>query len=206
MTAKSGSPVRVIRRRPHRSNSPLSIVRGIQTLKTIYWTSSRLRKLLPGVFSTAREEHFARAVKALNAWPERTKEQIAEDASRINPTRLPIRRRWSWPMSVVTIMREYTDRAPQDGIDTDKLSKTLAGMDRRTKERFMGIVVEAAKGLPDPRDAEFDWRLLGRISRAHSWLMDAIRRDRDPNIREIDISQKAVIPGRWEGRHWSEDL
>ena len=26
-------------RRPHRSNSALSIVRGIKTLKTIYWTT-----------------------------------------------------------------------------------------------------------------------------------------------------------------------
>jgi hypothetical protein len=57
-------------RRPRRSNSALSIVRGI-----IYQTTSRLRKLLPGVFSTARQGHFARAVKALKAWPERTKEQ-----------------------------------------------------------------------------------------------------------------------------------
>jgi hypothetical protein len=54
-------------RRPRRSNQPLSIVRGIQGHKTIYWTKSRLRKLLPQVFSTARAEHFAKAVKALKA-------------------------------------------------------------------------------------------------------------------------------------------
>jgi hypothetical protein len=28
------------RKRPRRSNSPLDIVRGIRTLKTIYWTKS----------------------------------------------------------------------------------------------------------------------------------------------------------------------
>jgi hypothetical protein len=97
-------------RRPHRSNRPLSIVRGIQTLKTIYWTKSRLRKLLPGVFSTAREEHFARAVRALNAWPERTGEEILEAASRIDPRRL-MNGRWAWPKSMVTHMRG-TKRVP----------------------------------------------------------------------------------------------
>jgi hypothetical protein len=37
-------------------------VRGIKTLKVYYWTTARLRKLLPGVFSKARQEHFAKAV------------------------------------------------------------------------------------------------------------------------------------------------
>ena len=45
-------------RRPRLSNSPLAIVRGIRILKTIYWTTSRLRKLLPKVFSMEREDHF----------------------------------------------------------------------------------------------------------------------------------------------------
>jgi hypothetical protein len=74
--------------RPRRSNSALSIVRGIKTLKVIYWTTSRLRKLLPGVFSTAREEHFGRALAALNKWAKLNPERALEDASRINPRRL----------------------------------------------------------------------------------------------------------------------
>ena len=48
-------------KRPHRSNSPLDIIRDIKTQKVIYWTVSRLQKLLPGVFSSAREDHFAKA-------------------------------------------------------------------------------------------------------------------------------------------------
>jgi len=48
-------------RRPGISNSPVDIVRGIKTLKTIYWTTSRLLKLVPGVFSTSREEHFGKS-------------------------------------------------------------------------------------------------------------------------------------------------
>ena len=100
------------KRRPRRSNSALSIVRGIAGQKTIYWTTSRLRKLLRGVFSTARQEHFAKAVKALKAWPERTKEQNIDDASHINP-----RKRMDgghyWPTSMLTLMEEYADRAAQ---------------------------------------------------------------------------------------------
>ena len=93
--------------------------------KTIYWTTSRLRKLLRGVFSTARQEHFAKAVKALKAWPERTKEQNIDDASRINP-----RKRMDgghyWPTSMLTLMEEYADRAPAEGIDPVKLRAVLS--------------------------------------------------------------------------------
>jgi hypothetical protein len=185
-----------VRRRPHRSNSPLAIVRGIKTLKTIYWTTSRLRRLLPGVFSTERERHFARAVEALKSLPKLTLEENIEACSRINPGRL-MHGRWAWPKSVSTLMREYADRAPLEGVDTGKLRKALKGMDRRTRERFMELVVE---DLPTTREREFDWRLFGKIARAHNWLMDAIRRDPDPNVREIDISAKPVIPGRWEIR------
>jgi len=101
------------KRRPRRSNSALSIVRGIAGQKTIYWTTSRLRKLLRGVFSTVRQEHFAKAVKALKAWPERTKEQNLDDASRINP-----RKRMDGghylPTSMLTLMEEYADCAPAE--------------------------------------------------------------------------------------------
>jgi hypothetical protein len=220
MTSLKAAPVR----RPRRSNQSLSIVRGIKTLKTIYWTTSRLRKLLPGVFSTAREEHFGRAIAALKSWPERTKEQIIDDGSRINPRRLRVWPKlkpgqdpdigyrtepawcWSWPKSMETLMREYADRAaPEDGIDTDKLRKALKGMDRRTRERFMGLVVEM--DLPPPRETKFDWHLLSKISRAHSWLMEAIRRDPDPIIREIDIAAPAEVPNpNWLSWRWPGNI
>jgi hypothetical protein len=84
------------RKRPRRSNSPLDIARGIKTLKTIYSTKSKLRKLLPGAFSPGREEHFARAMLALREWRELSREQIIEATSRINPRRL-MGGRWAWP-------------------------------------------------------------------------------------------------------------
>ncbi len=109
-----------MRRRPHRANQSLAIVRGIKTAKAIYCTTGRLRKLLPGVFSTAGEQHYARAVAVLRNWPERTRQQNIEAASRINPRRL-MGNRWSWPKSAAAMMREYADRAPEDSIDTEKL-------------------------------------------------------------------------------------
>jgi hypothetical protein len=165
-----------IRQRPRRSNQSLSIVRGIKTLKVYYWTTARLRKLLPGVFRKARQEHFAKAVRALKAWPLRSKEQILDDASRINP--LPLMDgRWLWPNSVLMFMREYADRAPEDGIDTDKLRKVLAGMDDRTRERFMELVIESLPEAAEetmlesgPAPREIGIQTLRRLRRMQRWL------------------------------------
>jgi hypothetical protein len=52
----------MVRRRPRRSNDPLSIIRAIKTQKAMYWTVACLRNLVPGIFSTLRDEHFAKAI------------------------------------------------------------------------------------------------------------------------------------------------
>jgi hypothetical protein len=77
---------------PKRSNSAVDIVRGIKTLKTIYWTTARLLKLIPLVFSNKREEHFGRALDALNKWPKLNPEQVLEQASQISPKYRPLSR------------------------------------------------------------------------------------------------------------------
>jgi hypothetical protein len=58
-------------RRPHRSNSALSNVRGIESIKTFYWTDSRFKKyVLP--YISARENYYGRAAssdrKAARQW------------------------------------------------------------------------------------------------------------------------------------------
>jgi hypothetical protein len=157
-----------VSRRPRRSNQSLSIVRGIKTLKVYYWTTARLRKLLPRVFSTARQEHFAKAVKALKAQPLRTKEQILEDASRINPVRMT-NGRYSWPKATLTMMREYADRAPVNGVDSDKLREALASMGDGPREEFMKLVIES---MPAPRHRELisRKRLHAIVDRGATWL------------------------------------
>jgi hypothetical protein len=128
---------------PKRSNSPLDIVRGIKTLKTIYWTTSRLLKLIPSVFSNKREEHFARALAALKKWPELNPEQVLEQASRISPKHRPLSRTWAWHSydhGVEKRMREYADRAPEDGIDIDKLRESCG-------RKKTGMLAEAGKAL-----------------------------------------------------------
>ena len=127
-------------KRPRRANRQLSLERSVKAAKAIYWTKSRLRKLLPGVFSPGREAHFARALMALSEWPDLSREQVLEDASRIEPRRLA-GGRWSWA-SIEAALREYADRA-LNGIVADKLRETLAGLDERTRERFMELVVES---------------------------------------------------------------
>jgi hypothetical protein len=189
-------------KRPQRSNSAVDIVRGIKTLKTIYWTTSRLMALLPRVFSNKREEHFARALQALKAWPEKNPEQNLEDASRINPRR--INGRWYWPSydhSVERLLREYADRAPPAGIDPDKfkLRNILAGMDDRTRQRFMEEVV--IPNLPPQKGTPTGWdtRVLMSIRRAHKRMMKSLARDPRQKesghwIREIDLNQGAKVP------------
>ena len=92
-------------------------------------------------------------------------------------------------------------RAPKDAIDPDKLREAFAGMDRRTLERFMELVVEGVEELPATKETEIDWRLFREIVRRHAFLMDLIRTHHDPDFRGIDISQKAILPGRYELRH-----
>src|SRR5262249_5482371 len=134
------------RKRPRRSNSPLDIVRGIKTQKAIYWTTSRLQKLLPGVFSPGREAYFARALMALREWPDLNREQVMEAASRTEP-RPRMGGRWSW-LDPLPALRKYADQAP-DGIDTDKLREVQASLDERPREEFMKLVVENLPEEPE---------------------------------------------------------
>ena len=163
-------------RRPRRSNDPISIVRAIRTAKAIYWTSAKLRKLLPGVYSTARQEHFARAVKALRSWPELTRDENFAAASRVQPRRL-MYGKWSWPKSMVTGMREYAEDAPAEDVDTDKLRQTLGSMDRRTKERFMDLLADELPETPGKKN----W-LLRKVRQLHSKLVLAVDGDPDGDL------------------------
>jgi hypothetical protein len=149
-------------------------------------------RLPPGVYSTARAEHFARALKALKNWPERTPEQILDEAARTNPTWRPIERRWFWPKSMLTVMQEHADRAPSDGIDAGKLRKTLAGMDRRTKERFMNLLVEQ---LPESAETSRETRTppLRRISEQWVGLMER-RHGRIQSITDYPASLDMEVP------------
>jgi hypothetical protein len=163
-------------RRPRRSNSALSIVRGIKTLKTIYWTTSRLRKLLPGVFSAAREEHFAKALKVLREWPEKNSEQILDAASRVN-VRRGVKGRWLW-LDPLRALQTYADRAPPDGIDPDKLRETQAGMDSRTRERFMELLTEGLEDDPNDQPPGLHISTLRKVKRGHiGWQAIARRLD-----------------------------
>jgi hypothetical protein len=153
------------KRRPRRSNSSLWIVRGIITQKVIYWTISRLRRLLPGVFSAAREEHFAKALKVLREWPEKSSEQILDEASRDNPRR-GVNGRWWWP-DPVKALQSYADRAPDDVIDTDELRKVLAGLDDGRKEQFMELLTEELEDDPRDRPPGLHISTLRKIKRGH---------------------------------------
>jgi hypothetical protein len=177
------------KRRPRRSNQSLTLNRGIESLKTIYWTESKLRKLLRRLVKNDRQKWFAARVKALNSWPERTKEQILDDASRINPRRL-MDGRWAWPKRELEIQRELLKSAPENRIDLERLRAELEQMDTRTGERLVEMLAESAflqdttvpleTGLPQPR--EIGARLLRRIKRQHKKLMADIDGDSDGDI------------------------
>jgi hypothetical protein len=111
--------------------------------------------------------------------------------------------RWnSFDFALEKRLREYADRAPADGIDIDKLRDALSRMDDdRTRERFMEMVIEEIDKLPPPKRSKSDWALFHKIGSAHRWLMDAIRRDPDPIIREIYGSERAVMPHP-DNRNW----
>jgi hypothetical protein len=164
-------------RRPRRSNSPLSIVRGIKTQKVIYWTISRLRRLLPGVSSTKREEHFAKALKVLREWPEKSSEEILDKASRDNPRR-GVNGRWWWP-DPVKALQSYADSAPDDDVfDTDKLRKVLAGMDDGIKEQFMKVLTEDLEDVPNDQAPGLHVSTLRKVKRGHiGWQAIARRLD-----------------------------
>ena len=163
-------------RRPRRSNSPLSIVRGIKTQKVIYWTISRLRRLLPGVSSTKREEHFAKALKVLREWPEKSSEEILDKASRDNPRR-GVNGRWWWP-DPVKALQSYADSAPDEVVDTDKLRKVLAGMDDGIKERFIEVLTGDLEDVPDDQPPGLHISTLRKIKRGHiGWQAIARRLD-----------------------------
>jgi hypothetical protein len=178
---------------PRRSNSPLDIVRGIKTLKTIYWTTARLLKLVPRVFSNKREEHFGRALAALKKWPELNPEQVIEQASRISPQYRPLSRTWAWPShdhGVEKRMREYAERAPEDGVDVAVLRETLAGMNEEARLRFMELLVEA---LPEPTGyaTGVSTKMLRKVRKVHRKFAKMIGRDPDGDIA---MARRAEIP------------
>jgi hypothetical protein len=117
--------------------------------KKIYFTDARLRKLLPAVFSTARERHFRRAVVALRAWPDVDSEKVLERASRINPQPL-MDGKWSWPRSVLSMAKAYARRAPTDNIDTGKLRRVLEEEigTPEGREKFMDMLIEELERRP----------------------------------------------------------
>jgi hypothetical protein len=189
-------------RRPRRSNSALSIVRGIAGQKTIYWTTSQLRKLLRRVVKNDRQEWFAARVLALKSWPERTKEQILEDASRINPRRL-MNGRWAWPKRELEIQRELLRSAPEHAIDIDALRIVLAELDERQGERLIEMLAESEllkdttvpldTGLPQPKELPLGF--LRRTKRLHGKLMRLIKDGHyDNDLREVDHSEVLHVP------------
>jgi hypothetical protein len=172
------------KRRPHRSNSPLGIERRTESLKTIYWTESKLRKLLRRIIRNDRQEWFAARVRELKNWPERTKEEIMDNASRINPKRL-MDGKWAWPSRELDIQRKLLRDAPKNSIDIGELRNVLAELDNRQGDRLIEILVESEflkdttvpleTGLPQPK--EIGEPLLRRIGRLHHRFMPNMRLD-----------------------------
>jgi hypothetical protein len=139
-------------RRPHRSNPDTflsrlqSIERSTRPHKREYWTDATLRKLASSVFSTARQEHFAKQLKALRSWPERSREEILLMAA--NPIRSPrkgIGNRWFWPKSQLSIEREQVP--PDIEIDSRKLGTRTADFPSKPggRERAFWMQRQGAK-------------------------------------------------------------
>lgn len=116
MTA-NGPPVR-----PHRSNSSLTIVRGMKTAKTFYWTDSRFKKyVLP--YISARENHYGRALDRI----ERLLANGQIIASKHDPLKL---------------LQEYDRRAPHESeIDPERLREVFDRLDERASERLASIIL-----------------------------------------------------------------
>jgi hypothetical protein len=195
-------------KRPRRSNQSLSIRRaikaqeviaGVQSIRRksrLNWTEARLRKLLPGVFSTEREEHFARALRALKAQPRMTTEQIADAASRINPQPL-MDGKWLWPVSTVTLMREYADRAPPDGVDPGKLRAVLAGIGTEdARGNFMRMLLEVLERRPVTNLK--DIRFLRQLRERHDVFTTFLQGASEPYAQPLEIQNP-------HGGHWWND-
>lgn len=191
-----------VRRRPKRSNPTINLDRSLKAIKTIYWTTDRLHKLLRRIVRNDRQEWFAARVRALKSWPERTKEQILEDASRINPRRL-MNGRWAWP-SLLAIERERIP--PENSIDTDALRDVLAGLDNRQGDRLIELLAESEflkdttvpleGGLPQPK--EIGTPLLRRIKRLHNTLVKNLAGDPDGAVRKLEVPRATLqSPSGW---------
>lgn len=166
-----------IRRRPRRSNRSLTTERELAATRVIYWTASRLQRLLRRIIKNDHQEWFAARVRELKSWPLRTKEQILDDASRINPRRL-MDGRWAWPKRELEIQRELLKSAPEEGIDVDELRKALAEMPTGAGAEPVNLIADSEllwdttvpldTGLPQPK--EIGTPLLRRIKRLQRWL------------------------------------
>jgi hypothetical protein len=204
-------------KRPRRSNQLLTFDRNLNKQKVIYWTTGRLQKLLRRLIRKDREDWFAARIQALRSWPDRTREQILDDASRVNPTRAPDSRvkigdrwrfvpgagKWAWPKSELAIQRELLRSAPEDGIDIDALRKALdelstgAGAELveliADSELLLDTTVPLDTGLPQPK--ELPLGLLRRIKRLHGKLMQLIKDGHyDNDLREVDHSEVLHVP------------
>jgi hypothetical protein len=109
-------------RRPHRSNSALSIVRGIESVKTFYWTDSRFKKyVLP--YISARENHYGRALARI--------ERLLANGQIIVSKH-----------DALGLLQEYDRRAPHESeIDPDRLREVFDKLDERASERLASIIL-----------------------------------------------------------------
>jgi len=188
------------RRRPHHSNDLTfnsrlaSIERSLKPAKTIYWTETRLRKLLPRVIQgeLEREQWFAARVRSLASWPKRTTEEILEAGSRVNPARL-MDGRWAWPASELAIQRKLAATAPEPTINVPALRRVLSGLDERQGERFLEMLVQQMP-VPEGNPSGWDTRTLKKIRKAHARMTASLASDRDTWAREIDLTEGAQIP------------
>jgi hypothetical protein len=173
-------------RRPHRSNQALSQDRATRAVKVIYWTEAKLQKLLRRIVKNDRQRWFAARVRALNSWPTRSKDEIMESASRINPRRL-MDGKWSWPKSVLAIEREQVP--PKDSIDIDALRDVLDELDNRQGDRLIEMIAESVslEAVPVRLESgiaprEIGTPLLRRIKRRHNMLLRDLDGDPDGDL------------------------
>jgi hypothetical protein len=106
---------------PRRSNSALSIVRGIKSLKVFYWTNKRLKTIiLP--YINAREVHYERAFSHI--------EKLLANGHTIESRHDPL-----------VLLQEYDRRAPHENeIDRRRLLEVYDKLDERAKERLAAII------------------------------------------------------------------
>jgi hypothetical protein len=71
-------------------------------------------------------------------------------------------------------------RAPDEIIDTDRLREMLAGLNRRQRETFMEVLIEA---LPEVEpEGGVDSRLLRKIRHLHRKLLKMVGNDPDGDL------------------------